>query len=72
MKVFEGGLPINSEHKLTTLFYPILGLPVLQILPLPFPDCWHKTCDDGNNIDEETVLDLLKIFQAFFKEVMGI
>ena len=48
------------------------GVPILHVIPVPFPDCWHKICDNGKNIDRKTVQDLLKIFHAFFKEIMRV
>ena len=47
-----------------------LGVPILHIIPVPFPDCWHKSCDDRQSIDKATVHDLLKIFHVFIKEIM--
>lgn len=69
-RFFTGGTPqplgIEDDH------VPFLrkGVPILHVIPVPFPECWHKLCDDGKNLDKETIHDLLTIFHLFFKEVL--
>lgn len=44
------------------------GVPVLHIIPLPFPDVWHNMRgipDDGEHLDMPTVRDWAKIVTAF-------
>lgn len=67
---FNGGLlqqPLDVEDDHVPFMKK--GVPILHIIPVPFPDCWHKVCDDRQSIDKGTVHDLLKIFHVFFKEI---
>lgn len=46
------------------------GVPVLHIIPTPFPNVWHKSTDDGEHLDMPTVRDWTKIVTAFVLEWM--
>ncbi|CAD7079794.1 unnamed protein product [Hermetia illucens] len=48
------------------------GLPILHVIPIPFPECWHKECDNGDLIDYETTENLNKIFRVFVLEYLNI
>lgn len=45
---------------------------ILHLIPLPFPPCWHRLCDDEHKIDNRVVQHLLKIFQVFVVEYFGL
>lgn len=44
------------------------GIPILHIIPIPFPNEWHKLSDDEDALDPSTIRNLLKIFRQFFLE----
>ncbi len=46
------------------------GVPVLHIIPTPFPAVWHTMEDDGEHLDPATVDDWAKIVTAFVAEWM--
>lgn len=48
------------------------GVPVLHIIPSPFPDVWHKLEDNGDIVDLPTVHNLIKIFRVFIAEYIHI
>ncbi|OUM63201.1 hypothetical protein PIROE2DRAFT_66294 [Piromyces sp. E2] len=52
---------IDDDHK------PFLrkNVPILHIIPNPFPDVWHKPSDDASALDENTIKDLALIFKLF-------
>ncbi|RYP12152.1 hypothetical protein DL765_007451 [Monosporascus sp. GIB2] len=50
--------------------FMVRGVPVLHIIPMPFPDVWHTMEDDGEHLDPATVDDWAKIVTAFAAEWM--
>ncbi|KAI1343077.1 peptidase family M28 [Xylariaceae sp. FL0016] len=44
------------------------GVPILHVIPTPFPDVWHKITDDGEHLDLPTVRDWARIVTAFALE----
>lgn len=44
------------------------GVPVLHLIPSPFPRVWHTMQDDGKHLDMPTVRDWAKIMTAFTLE----
>lgn len=44
------------------------GVPVLHMIPTPFPTVWHTMNDDGKHLDMPTVRDWAKITTAFALE----
>lgn len=48
------------------------GVPVLHLIPLPFPDVWHKMEDDGEHLDMDTMYDWSLIMTAFVAEYMNL
>ncbi|KAI1411122.1 peptidase family M28-domain-containing protein [Hypoxylon sp. FL1857] len=55
---------IEDDHK------PFMarGVPVLHVIPSPFPQVWHTMDDDGAHLDMPTVRDWAKIVTAFALE----
>ena len=43
------------------------GVPVMHMIPVPFPPVWHDDSDTVDNLDMDSVADLMAIFVAFFK-----
>lgn len=48
------------------------GVPILHIIPTPFPYVWHTMEDDGLRLDGPTVQDWAKIMAAFVAEWMDL
>uniref|UniRef100_A0A8C8YML5 Glutaminyl-peptide cyclotransferase n=1 Tax=Prolemur simus TaxID=1328070 RepID=A0A8C8YML5_PROSS len=46
------------------------GVPVLHLIPSPFPEVWHTMDDNEENLDESTVDNLNKIIQVFVSEYL--
>ena len=46
------------------------GVPVLHIIPTPFPPVWHRIEDDGEHLDPAALEDWAKIVTAFVAEWM--
>jgi len=46
------------------------GVPILHVIPTPFPVVWHKEEDDGDHIDHPTILNMIKIFKVFIGEYL--
>jgi glutaminyl-peptide cyclotransferase len=44
------------------------GVPILHVIPSPFPDVWHKMTDDGEHLDMPTTRDWAKVVTAFTLE----
>ncbi|KAG4086536.1 hypothetical protein H8356DRAFT_1434448 [Neocallimastix lanati (nom. inval.)] len=52
---------IDDDHK------PFLrkNVPILHIIPYPFPNVWHNAADNADALDENTIRDLSLIFKLF-------
>ncbi|CAB4410174.1 unnamed protein product [Rhizophagus irregularis] len=50
----------------------IRGVPVLHVIPWPFPDCWHKLSDNATAVDHSVFFNLNNIFRIFTAEYLGI
>ena len=48
------------------------GVEILHIIPIPFPDVWHRIEDDGEHLDIETTEDWAVILTAFVGEWMDL
>uniref|UniRef100_A0A2M4BT42 Glutaminyl-peptide cyclotransferase n=1 Tax=Anopheles marajoara TaxID=58244 RepID=A0A2M4BT42_9DIPT len=46
------------------------GVPILHIIPTPFPDVWHKLEDNADIIDLPTVRNLIRVFRVFVAEYL--
>ena len=46
------------------------GVEVLHIIPMPFPQVWHKIEDDGEHLDLDTCADWAVLVTAFIGEWM--
>ncbi|KAK5652531.1 hypothetical protein OQA88_10437 [Cercophora sp. LCS_1] len=68
----EGGKPndqfyrayIGDDHEP----FMFRGVPILHLIPSPFPPVWHTMQDDGGHLDMKTVRDWAKIMTAFALE----
>lgn len=57
---------IEDDH----LPFLVRNVPVLHIIPTPFPTVWHTENDNRNAIDMHTVENLNKIFRVFVAEYL--
>ncbi|KAM3931213.1 glutaminyl-peptide cyclotransferase [Leptodactylus fuscus] len=48
------------------------GVPVLHLIPSPFPDVWHTFEDNEENLDSSTIDNLNKMLQVFVLEYLNI
>ena len=48
----------------------IRGVPVLHLIPVPFPDVWHTPKDDLTALDAATVADWGRILTVFVYEYL--
>ncbi|ORY14809.1 hypothetical protein BCR34DRAFT_212799 [Clohesyomyces aquaticus] len=55
---------ISDDH----LPFLARGVPILHVIPSPFPHVWHTMDDDGKHLDMATVRDWTKITTAFALE----
>jgi glutaminyl-peptide cyclotransferase len=46
------------------------GVPILHLIPVPFPTVWHKFDDDRSAVDVETTENLMKVFRIFIAEYL--
>ena len=46
------------------------GVPVLHVIPSPFPDVWHTNADNKKALDYTTIDDLSKILRVFVAEYL--
>ena len=51
-------------------FFLSLDVPILHLIPVPFPDVWHKIEDNGDAVDYPTVEKLNKILRVFVSEFL--
>lgn len=60
--------PVEDDH------IPFLrrGVPVLHIIPTPFPQFWHTMDDTEENMHRPTVENLTKIVAIFLTEYLGL
>ncbi|KXJ07582.1 glutaminyl-peptide cyclotransferase-like protein [Exaiptasia diaphana] len=40
-------------------------VPILHLIPVPFPECWHKFCDNYGALHNATIHNLIKIMRVF-------
>lgn len=46
------------------------NVPIVHVIPNPFPDVWHTLDDNEANLDQPTISNLNKIFKAFVSEYL--
>jgi glutaminyl-peptide cyclotransferase len=64
--------PDITEAKIEDDFLPFHenGVPVLHIIPRPFPDVWHTANDNYEALCWSTIRDLYLIFSSFIKRIL--
>lgn len=68
-RFFIGGM-LGDDH------IPFLqrGVPVLHLIPYPFPETWHELSDNAQNLDEKAMHDwalLMTVWTAEYLELSG-
>jgi len=58
------GILVEDDH---TPFHT-LGIPVLHVIPLPFPAVWHTMKDDESALDNGTIRDLTMIMVRYLND----
>ncbi|KAE8601936.1 hypothetical protein XENTR_v10013839 [Xenopus tropicalis] len=71
VQYFQSGFrarPVLDDH------VPFLqrGVPILHLIPSPFPEVWHTMEDNEENLDSATIENLNKILQVFVLEYLNI
>ncbi|EFO23566.1 hypothetical protein LOAG_04916 [Loa loa] len=49
-----------------------LNVPILHLIPLPFPDVWHKASDNASVLHYETIENLNSILRVFVSKYHGL
>ncbi|KAF2076942.1 hypothetical protein CYY_001780 [Polysphondylium violaceum] len=62
-KYFNNILQPHSIEDDHTPFLP--HVPILHLIPVPFPSCWHTAKDNADVLDKTVIEDLSKIFRIF-------
>lgn len=57
---------IEDDH----IPFLIRGVPILHLIPVPFPTVWHTLKDDRSVVDLKTVEDLNRILRVFLIEYL--
>lgn len=63
---FARGGYVQDDH----VPFMVRGVPILHIIPTPFPPVWHRIEDDGDHLDPAVLDDWAKIVTAFVAEWM--
>ncbi|KAI1153692.1 glutaminyl-peptide cyclotransferase [Nemania diffusa] len=48
--------------------FMVRGVPILHVIPTPFPPTWHTMGDDADHLDLDSIVDWAKIITAFAAE----
>lgn len=48
------------------------GVPIVHLIPTPFPDIWHEMGDNADCIDYETVSNLNHIMRLYVVEYLNL
>ncbi|KER26742.1 hypothetical protein T265_13948 [Opisthorchis viverrini] len=65
---FRGTLGHRVEDDHVPFFE--LGVPVLHLIPTPFPWVWHTVHDNAQNIDWNASMDFLRLMDAFVRSCL--
>jgi glutaminyl-peptide cyclotransferase len=60
--------PIEDDH------IPFLerNVPVMHLIPVPFPVVWHTPSDNEKALDYNTIFNLLTVLRVFTAEYLGL
>ncbi|KAI6224374.1 Glutaminyl-peptide cyclotransferase [Aphelenchoides fujianensis] len=48
------------------------GVPIMHLIPVPFPTVWHTPSDNEKALDNRTIFNLLSILRVFTAEYLGL
>nr|ARK19995.1 glutaminyl-peptide cyclotransferase [Ampulex compressa] len=63
---------INSNVEDDHLPFMSKGVPILHLIPRPFPSFWHKVADNCSNIDISAIKNINKILRIFVTSYLHI
>ncbi|KAH7973159.1 hypothetical protein HPB52_022165 [Rhipicephalus sanguineus] len=66
---FCAGL-VKNQKALPLVSEDVRHVPIVHVIPSPFPDVWHTLEDNEDNLDYPTINNLNKIFKAFLTEYL--
>ncbi|XP_053207689.1 glutaminyl-peptide cyclotransferase-like [Panonychus citri] len=52
---------VDDDHKP----FAARGVPIVHIIPMPFPSVWHKLSDNHESLSHSAINNLFKIFKVF-------
>lgn len=47
-------------------------VPILHVIPSPFPSVWHRDSDNAYSLDHNTINNLLQIFKVFLAQYLSL
>ncbi|KAJ1556177.1 hypothetical protein HK405_005779 [Cladochytrium tenue] len=48
------------------------GVPIVHVIPVPFPPVWHTATDDASALHIPTILDITRIMRVLVVEYFGL
>ncbi|KAJ3162003.1 hypothetical protein HDU86_005701 [Geranomyces michiganensis] len=48
------------------------GVPIVHVIPVPFPDVWHNLADNADALDPDIIHDFALIFRLYVARFMGL
>ncbi|KAI6216117.1 Glutaminyl-peptide cyclotransferase [Aphelenchoides besseyi] len=70
-QIFSGH---DSWHAVEDDHIPFMesGVPIMHLIPVPFPTVWHTPSDNEKALDNRTIYNLLSILRVFVAEYLGL
>jgi len=62
------GAGIEDDH----VPFQLRGVPILHLIPVPFPPQWHKVTDDLEHVDRTATMDLLNMIGVFVARFLSL
>jgi hypothetical protein len=53
-------------------FTTFLGVPIMHLIPIPFPAEWHTPADNEKALDYNAIYNLLTVLRVFTAEYLGL
>ena len=71
-RYFPSSVVVNSFIEDDHVPFMRRNVPILHMIPYPFPKGWHNEGDNGQNLHYPTINNLSKIFAAFIAEYLSL
>jgi len=71
-RYFSSSVVVNSFIEDDHVPFMQRNVPILHMIPYPFPQGWHNQGDNGENLHYPTIYNLSKIFAAFVAEYLSL